>query len=110
MERYHQIQKMLEEQPEDEFLHYALALECINMGRVDEGISILEKLRERAPGYLGLYYKLANTYSLTGQHEKAVETFKAGIRLADDRQDFKTRNELKQALAVMEDEDMDEFG
>lgn len=110
MERYHQIQKMLEEQPDDEFLHYALALECINMERVDEGISILEKLRERAPEYLGLYYKLANTYSLTGQHEKAVETFKAGIRLADDQQDFKTRNELKQALALMEDEDMDEFG
>lgn len=110
MERYHQIQKMLEEQPDDEFLHYALALECINMGQIQEGVSILEKLRERAPQYLGLYYKLANTYSLTGQHEKAVETFKAGIRLADDQQDFKTRNELKQALALMEDEDADEFG
>jgi len=110
MERYHQIQKMLEEQPNDDFLHYALALECINMGQVSEGIAILEKLREKSPEYLGLYYKLANTYSLTGEHEKAVETFKAGIRLADDQQEFKTRNELKQALSLLEDEDFDEFG
>lgn len=110
MERYHQIQKMLEEQPNDDFLHYALALECINMGQVSEGIDILEKLREKSPDYLGLYYKLANTYSLTGKHDKAVETFKAGIRLADDQQEFKTRNELKQALSLLEDEDFDEFG
>lgn len=109
MERYHQIQKMLEEQPDDEFLHYALALECINMERVGEGISILEKLREKSPGYLGLYYKLANTYSLTGQHEKAVETFKAGIRLAEEQQNFKTRNELKQALALMEGDDGEDW-
>lgn len=110
MERYHQIQKMLEEQPNDEFLHYALALECINMGQIPEGVVILEKLREKSPEYLGLYYKLANTYSLTGQHEKAVETFKAGIRLAEDQQNFKTRNELKQSLSLLEDEDFDEIG
>ena len=105
MERYHQIQKMLEEQPNDDFLHYALALECINMERIPEGISILEKLRERSPEYLGLYYKLANTYSLTGEHEKAVEIFHAGIRLAEDQQNFKTRNELKQSLALLEGEE-----
>lgn len=109
MERYHQIQKMLEEQPEDNFLHYALALECINANQIPEGIKILENLREKSPDYLGLYYKLANTYSLTGEHEKAVETFKAGIRLADDMQEFKTRNELKAALSMLEDEDFDEL-
>lgn len=108
MERYHQILAMLAEQPEDSFLHYALALECINMGQVSEGISILEKLREKSPDYLGLYYKLGNTYSLTGQSEKAIETFKAGIRLAETLQEFKTRNELKQALFLLEDEEFDE--
>lgn len=100
---------MLEEQPDDEFLHYALALECINMNEIQKGVHILEKLREKSPDYLGLYYKLGNTYSLIGEHEKAVETFKAGIRLADDQQEFKTRNELKQALLLLEDEDFDDF-
>lgn len=107
MERYHQIQKMLEEQPDDDFLHYALALECINMGQIDEGTAILEQLRVKSPDYLALYYKLANTYSLTRQTEKAVETFEAGIRLAEAQQNFKTRNELKQALAQLTDEDFD---
>lgn len=107
MERYHQIQKMLEEQPEDDFLHYALALECINREQIAEGVAILEKLREKSPDYLGLYYKLANTYSLTGQTEKAIETYKAGIRLAEFKQEFKTRNELRTALSMLEDEDLD---
>lgn len=108
MDRYHQIQKMLEEQPDDDFLHYALALECINMNEISKGIGILEKLREKSPDYLGLYYKLGNTYSLTGDQEKAIETFKAGIRLAKDQQEFKTRNELKAALSLLEDEDFED--
>lgn len=109
MERYRQIQKMLEEQPNDDFLHYALALECINQNQINEGVEILEKLRERSPQYLGLYYKLATVYSLTERSQEAIETYKAGIRIAEDQQNFKTRNELKAALSLMDEYDEDEF-
>jgi tetratricopeptide (TPR) repeat protein len=107
MNRYQEIQKMLTEQPDDDFLHYALALEYINMGQVKEGLIILENLREKSPGYLGLYHKLGNLYNLAGQKEKAIEVFEAGVRLAEDLQQFKTRDELKSALQMIKDEEWD---
>lgn len=105
MNRYEEIQKMLQEQPDDNFLHYALALECVNMGQVENGTKILENLRQKAADYLPLYYKLGSIYGLTGNESKAVEVYEAGIRLAEDQQNFKTRDELKQALHLLTDKD-----
>jgi predicted Zn-dependent protease len=102
--REEEIRNMLEEQPDDAFLHYALALECIYAGRMDEGIQILENLREKSPDYLGLYYKLGQTYGFTGQTKKAEAVFESGIRLAEHQQQFKTRDELKNALQLLRDD------
>lgn len=99
---------MLAERPDDEFLHYALALETINSGKKEEGIRILENLRTKSPDYLGLYYKLAQMYQLGGRFEKAAEVYESGIRLAEQKQDFKTRDELKNALRMMQDEFSDD--
>jgi predicted Zn-dependent protease len=99
---------MLAERPYDEFLHYALALETINSGKSDEGIRILENLRKKSPDYLGLYYKLGQMYQLGGQFEKATEVYEAGIRLAEQKQQFKTRDELKNALRMMQDDLLDD--
>jgi predicted Zn-dependent protease len=102
--REEEIRNMLEEQPDDAFLHYALALESIHAGRMDEGIQILENLREKSPEYLGLYYKLGQTYGFTGQTQKAEAVFESGIRLAEQQQQFKTRDELKNALQLLRDD------
>ncbi len=106
--REEEIRNMLNQQPDDEFLHYALALETINAGNTEEGIHILENLRKKSPDYLGLYYKLAHLYQLTGRIDQAEEIYKAGIRLAEQKQQFKTRDELKNALRMMQDENLDD--
>ena len=105
--REDEIRNMLEEQPDDAFLHYALALECIHAGRTEEGIQILENLREKSPDYLGLYYKLGQIYGFTGLSKKAEAVFETGIRLAEQQQQFKTRDESTNALQFLRDDNQE---
>ncbi|HEX8514976.1 MAG TPA: tetratricopeptide repeat protein [Bacteroidia bacterium] len=94
---------MLKEDPSDPFLNYALALEFAKLGNIDPAIDALEGIISRDPGYLGTYYQLGKYYEKSLQPEKAIETYKKGIAVAQAQNNRKILGELNEALLMLED-------
>lgn len=94
---------MIETDPDDSFLCYALALEQEKEGKFKDAIKTIEELMQKDPEYLGAYYKLGKLYEMTDQFVTAEKTYKKGIELATKKQDNKTRGELEEALWLIEE-------
>ena len=103
-QRLWQIQEMLKSEPDDLFLNYALALEYANANDVKKAIELLEVLLKNNPHYLAAYYQLGKYYAQTAQNEFAIATYNKGITIAQQQHNFKTAQELKQALLMLEEE------
>jgi tetratricopeptide (TPR) repeat protein len=88
---------MLEIQPEDVFLNYALAMELISLNNLKDAIHKLEWIQSFHSEYLPTYYQLAAIYAETEQVDKAINTYQKGMDLAKSQNDTKTYNELKSA-------------
>lgn len=102
--RVDEIKKMLKTDPNDSFLTYALALEHEKAGDVKAAIKILEELNRQDPEYLGSYYKLGQLYENNNKANKAISIYRAGIKLADEKSDYKAKGELEEALWLIEED------
>ena len=58
MPRREQLLEMLKADPEDVFLHYALAMDDISEGRPDDGIQRLQVVLQRDPDYVAAYFQM----------------------------------------------------
>ena len=96
LDRIRQLEKYYEEDPDDAFNIYALALEyrAADAGKARAFFNIL---LDRHPDYLPTYYHAAQFFESTGDREKAVITFEKGIALAGRLNDAKSLRELKSA-------------
>jgi tetratricopeptide (TPR) repeat protein len=94
------IENMLQSQPEDPFLWYALALEHQKMENLDTTIEIFEKLIHSHADYLPTYYQLGKAYESKGMNEQAIDAFQDGKRLAKIKGDLKAAGELSEALMM----------
>lgn len=104
MTRLEQLQEMLQKEPLDPFLNYAIALEHAKAGSVAKAISIIEEIIARDENYLGAYYQLGKYYEETGQKEKAISAYRKGIAIAKKQDNRKTLGELSTALMLLDDE------
>ena len=98
--RIEQLKQYYEEDPQDPFNIYALALEYLNMDVAKAG-PLFEKLLTEHKEYLPTYYHAAKFYQERGQMEKAAEVFEEGISLARRMNDQKAMRELKSAYDEM---------
>jgi Tfp pilus assembly protein PilF len=98
MDRVESLHKMLESNPEDLFLHYALAMEYISAGEDVLAMEKLEDIKVKSPEYLALYYQLAKLYEKMDETEKAIDTYEKGIEVARAQNETKTMNELRSAM------------
>ena len=57
MSRREQLEELLETDPDDVFLNYALALEYVSDGEVAEGLQKLADLTDRNPDYVAAYFR-----------------------------------------------------
>lgn len=89
---------MLKKNPDDVFLHYAIAMEHISVNAFSDAIEKLEWIKNQFSDYLPLYYQLAQLYSESGNTEKAIQTYEEGIILAEKLSEKKTASELRCAL------------
>lgn len=94
------IENMLQSQPEDPFLWYALALEHQKEENFAAAVDIFEKLVDTHPQYLPTFYQLGKTYEILGESEKAIDAFLDGKRLAKKMGDLKAAGELSEALMM----------
>lgn len=94
MSRIGQIKEMLEENPNDSFLLFALAKEYEGLDDFEGAIRQFEQLKELDPHYLGTYYHLGKLYELQGKKSDATNVYDLGITLAKEQKDWHTLSEL----------------
>ena|SRR6478609_2859220 len=102
-ERIQQLIKFLEEEPEDEFIHYALALEYLKYDAA-KAKSEFENLLTKHPTYLPTYYPAAHLLIELGYSEEAENLFIKGIELAKEQGNNKARMELQSSYMVFQTE------
>lgn len=104
--RIHQIEQMLKEDPQDPFLHYALCLEYTKISQT-KGKPLWEDLLQEFPEYLPAYYQAGSCFAELGHKEQAIEIWKKGAEEAVKQKDHHTLTELKNIIqnAVIEDDD-----
>lgn len=97
-DRLSQMLQFLEQDPNDSFARYAVALEYASRKQPEQAISTLVELRQRDPEYVALYYQLGGLYALAEQIEDAEEAYRTGIAIALRHNDRHTAAELEAAL------------
>lgn len=95
-QRIVQLQQMLQENPQDPFLLYALALEYRKQD-LEQANLYFSKLLQQHPAYLPTYYHAAALYTELGQPQEAKNTYEKGIALAQQQNDAHTLRELRNA-------------
>ncbi|MBX2962877.1 MAG: tetratricopeptide repeat protein [Cyclobacteriaceae bacterium] len=100
--RIEQLLKFLEEDPNDVFSLYALALEYRDDDAA-KATALLDKLLASQPGYLPAYYQAAILHQESGDIETAKKLFKEGISLAVQLKDNATQRELQAAYELLDD-------
>ena len=93
-DRLQQLRGMLVEEPNDAFIHYAIALELKRAGKMEEAALDLERLLIADPKYVACYYQLALILIDLGRTEEAVHVCEAGSLQCITTGDRKARAEL----------------
>ena len=103
MSRKQDILHLLANEPNDDFLNYALAIEEESEGNYSEAIQLLLNIKQRNTSYLPLYLKLAQLYANTSDTKKAIEIINQGIPIAQQVKNKWAEGELKELLLEIED-------
>ena len=97
MNRIEKIQAMLAEDPLDNFLRHALALEYIKAGEDEKARTLFEEILTRDPAYIGSYYHLAKLLERTEKTEEAIKWYEKGMEEARKAGDNHALGELRGA-------------
>ncbi|GHB75946.1 tetratricopeptide repeat protein [Persicitalea jodogahamensis] len=95
-----------EEDPDDPFNLYALALEY-QKSDATKAAEFYRQLLTDHPDYLPTYYHAAQFFSGLEENETAESIYKKGIELAVKQQNSKAHLELSRAYRTFEDEQME---
>src|SRR5688500_17641487 len=94
--RLEKLLKFYNEDPDDPFTIYAIALEYLSTNK-EEARKHFEILLQIHEDYIGTYYHAAQLYIDLGFNDKAKETFEKGIALSEKRNNQHALRELKSA-------------
>lgn len=97
MDRIARINEFLKENPKDNFLRHALALEYIKIGNDNEARGLFEAILHESPAYVGSYYHLARLLEKLGETSLAIEWYEKGMAEAKAAGDQHAYNELQAA-------------
>jgi Tfp pilus assembly protein PilF len=101
MNRIEILKGFLDDNPNDSFSRYALALEYVKLGQNAEALREFEAVKKSDPDYVATYYQLGQLYQKVGQKHEAEKTFRTGITVAVKAGDEHTRSELEEALEAL---------
>src|SRR3990172_9631122 len=101
MYRIEVLKEILNEDPQDSFARYGLAMELAKQGSLAEAISEFRRLLSINPNYCAAYYQAGQTLEKLGNYEEAKETYRQGIEVASRLNDAKTRGELEAVLDLL---------
>lgn len=99
------LQSMLEKNPTDSFLLFAIAKEYEGLGENKAALDFFLNLKKNQPDYVGLYYHLGKLYEKNDVIEKAFFTYKEGMEVAKKAGDQHALSELAGAKLFLGDDD-----
>lgn len=94
----------LQNNPNDTFTKFALALELLKADEVTKAKVLFESVLKQDPEYVGVYYHLGKLYQNSGRSKDAARLFQKGIKIADKQGKNRTKSELQEALITTIDE------
>jgi tetratricopeptide (TPR) repeat protein len=97
-ERIARLKEFLEQDPNDSFSRYALALEHAGRGETQVAIVLLQEVIQRDPAYVAAYQQLGYNYASLGNVEDARTILHQGIAKATEVGDNHARSEMQEAL------------
>lgn len=96
MDRLNQLKQFLQDDPDDPFNLYALALEYLKSDS-KESKALFELLIEKHPEYLPTYYPYAQLLAEQKESEEAERVYLLGISMAKTKGEAKTLSEIQAA-------------
>jgi tetratricopeptide (TPR) repeat protein len=94
--RLEQLQKFLQDEPDDVFTYYAIALEFKSMGRMHEAIEKFEEVIALDQNYVAAYHQLGILFSDMEEKERALEFLERGIIVAKRTGDLHAQQEMEE--------------
>ena len=102
MDRLSQVREMLQEEPDDPFLHYALGLELAKKKNYQEAMSAFQTVIKLDENYVAAYYQLGILFIEIDIVDVARSYIQKGIDKALAKRDFKAKAELEELLESMD--------
>ncbi|HUS06273.1 MAG TPA: tetratricopeptide repeat protein [Bryobacteraceae bacterium] len=99
--RLETLKSMVEQNPNDSFARYGLAMEYANSGQLDEAVAAYRALLDVNPDYAAGYYHGARTLEKLGKIDEARAMYEKGIEVTTRTGDMHTRSELQAALDIL---------
>ena len=97
-DRIQVFRQMLETDPDNTMVMFGLAKEYEKLGQHNKIINVLETYLAKADDEGNAYGVLAKAYDLSGDREKAIETYKKGIDVSVAHGHPSMANEYKMTL------------
>jgi tetratricopeptide (TPR) repeat protein len=112
MTRLDKLLDFFKDEPNDEFLKYALATEYLRLNETDKSLFYYEDLVTNHPRYVGTYYHLGKLYEALNRKDEAIKTYQAGILIAKELRDNHALSELQTVYMEakgFDDDDDDDY-
>jgi len=93
--RLEKLLEFLKNEPNDEFLQYALATEYLRLNNTGRALEYYEKLVTDHPDYVGTYYHLGKLYEALNRKPDAIKIYEKGMETALRKRDNHAFAELK---------------
>ncbi|MEN6607952.1 MAG: tetratricopeptide repeat protein [Bryobacteraceae bacterium] len=97
-DRMEALRAMVAANPADRFAHYALAMEYVQAGKLEEAVSEFRTLVTLDPNYSFAYFHCGQTLERLDRIDKAREVYRSGIEAAARTNDTHAQRELQEAL------------
>ncbi len=101
--RLEELQKMLTDDPNDIFVHYAVGLELFKNGSVDDAIRNMKNLIAAHPNYIPAYFRLGQWHAEQDDIIEAKEILLTALDLSKKQNDTKAGQEIRELLLFIED-------
>jgi tetratricopeptide (TPR) repeat protein len=109
MNRLEKLLEFIQNEPNDEFLKYALATEYLRLNDTEKALSYYEDLVNNHPGYSGTYYHLGKLYEALNRKQDALDIYEKGMAITKEKRDNHAFSELqavyREAIGYDEDDD-----
>ncbi len=95
------LKQMVNQDPNNGFARYGLAIEYANSGQLDEAVAEFRTVLQHDESYAAAYYHGGQALEKLGQVDEARALYEKGIEATTRKGDLHTRAEIEAALSLL---------